>query len=164
VARQGFSPLQYGTLLSLNGLLIVVFEIALTLWLQRFPPVPLLAIGYALTGIGWALTGFAHTLPALAMTVAIWTVAEMIFAPMMGAYVTNLAPERYRGRYHGLHMLTWSIGMLAGPVLGTMMYERSETLLWSACAVSGIVAAALLLMPQRRSREDSVQSPLPERG
>ena len=79
------------------------------------------------------------------MTVVIWTMGEMLFAPMAGAYVTNLAPERSRGRYHGLHMLAWSIGMLVGPVLGTLIYERSETLLWSACALSGVAAAAMLL-------------------
>ena len=144
LAKAGFSPAQYGVLISINGVLIVAFEIALTLWLQRFPAVPLIAIGYALTGIGWALTGFAHTLLALAGTVVVWSLAEMIFAPVMGACVTNLAPEPYRGRYHGLHTLTWSIGMLVGPVLGTMLYARSEALLWSTCAASGALAAVLL--------------------
>jgi len=151
VARGGFTPSQYGVLISLNGLLVVVFEIPLTLWMRRFPPVPLIAIGYALTGVGWGFTGLAHTLPMLALTVAVWTVGEMLFAPMAGAYVTELAPERYRGRYHGLHMLTWSIGMLIGPVLGTFLYERSETLLWGTCAVSGVIAAALLLSPACRA-------------
>lgn len=159
VAREGFTPSQYGVLISLNGLLVVAFEIALTLRMQRFAPVPVIAVGYALTGIGWALTGLAHTLPALAATVVIWTIAEMIFAPMTGAYVTDLAPERYRGRYHGLHMLTWSIGMFVGPVLGTMMYERSETLLWSTCAVSGAVAVALLLVrPAGESRAAAAET------
>jgi MFS family permease len=87
------------------------------------------------------------------------TMAEMIFAPMTGAYVTDLAPERYRGRYHGLHMLTWSIGMFVGPVLGAMMYERSETLLWSTCAASGVVAAALLLVrPAGESRAAAAET------
>jgi MFS family permease len=136
-------------LISLNGVLVVAFEIALTLRLRRLAPVPLIAIGYAFTGIGMALTGIAHSLPALAITVVIWTFAEMVFAPMAGAYVTDLAPERHRGRYHGLQMLTWSIGMFLGPALGTAVYARSETLLWSACAAAGVVSAVLMTRTKR---------------
>ena len=75
---------------------------ALIAWTQRFPPQPLIALGYALTGIGFALTGLADGIPMLALTVVIWTLGEMIYAPVTGAYVTSLAPERYRGRYMGL--------------------------------------------------------------
>lgn len=145
VARAGFSPSQFGLLMSVNGALIVLFEIVLTLWLQRFPPVPVIAVGYALMGVGWALTGLVHTFAGAAVAVAIWTIAEMVFAPMTGAYVTELAPEHCRGRYHGLHMLTYSVGMLAGPMIGTAIYSRSETLLWTACALSGGVSALVLL-------------------
>ena len=159
LARNGYTPSQYGMLMSINGLFVVLFEIALTLWLQRFKHVPVIAIGYALLGIGWALTGFAHTLLALAITVAIWTIAEMIFAPMASAYVTELAPERARGRYHGLHMLTYSIGMLAGPTLGALLYERSEGWLWIGCAVSGVVGAALMSLSKRTPRAS--RSPAP---
>jgi len=150
LARHGFTPSQYGMLMSINGLFVVLFEIALTLRLQRFAHVPVIAIGYALMGIGWALTGFAHTLLAFAITVAIWTIAEMIFAPMASAYITELAPEHARGRYHGLHMLTYSIGMLAGPILGATLYERSEALLWMACGVSGVVGAVVLFVSKIR--------------
>lgn len=145
VAKQGFTASQYGTLISLNGLLIVIFELAITMWTQRLPAQPVIAIGYLLNCIGFAMTGLAHTMPALAATVVVWTVAEMIYAPMTGAYVTDLAPERLRGRYHGTYVMMWSIGMLLGPVIGTAVFERNESMLWIACALSGVVAAAFAL-------------------
>ena len=110
-------------------------------------------------GIGWALTAFAHTLVAFAITVAIWTIAEMIFAPMASAYVTELAPAHARGRYHGLHMLTYSIGMLVGPIAGAMLYERSEGLLWIACAASGMVSAMLMSLSTRSRHEGRSLAP-----
>jgi MFS family permease len=79
-------------------------------------------------------------------TVVIWTMGEMAYAPVTGAYVTNLAPERYRGRYHGMWMLTWSLGMLLGPAMGSWIYSRSPSALWTACALIGSAAVVLPLI------------------
>jgi MFS family permease len=106
---------------------------------------PVIEIGYLLNGIGFGLTGLAHTVPALAATVVVWTTAEMLYSPMGGAHMTQLAPERYRGRYMGLLVTTWSLGMIAGPTLGTILFERHEAVLWSSCAVLGVASAALVM-------------------
>lgn len=146
LTARGFSTATYGMLLSVNGLLIVVFELALTSWTVRFPPPVMIAIGYGLTAIGFSLTGLAETIPALVATVVLWTIGEMVYAPVTGAYVTNLAPERYRGRYHGMWVLTWSIAMVVGPATGTWLYARNPAALWIACAVVGAAGALLPLV------------------
>jgi len=151
VIRAGFTPKVYGALISLNGLMIVLFEIVITARIQRLNPQPVIAIGYALNGIGFALTGFAHTIPMLAGTVVIWTTAEMLYSPMGGAYMLHLAPERYRGRYMGLLFLMWSIGLMIGPTVGSWLFERSETLLWTSCGVVGLISAALALRGYERT-------------
>jgi MFS family permease len=152
IRDHGFSAATYGTLISLNGLLIVVFELAITNWVQRFRPQPIIALGYALQGIGFALTGISTTVPALAATVAVWTFGEMFHSPMAGAYVTQLAPERFRGRYMGLFVLTWSFGMMIGPTAGTRIYAWNPSVLWTACAVLGLTSAALALRSPRNGQ------------
>jgi MFS family permease len=146
IASLGHSPSTYGMLLSVNGALIVVFELALTAWTQKLPAQPLIALGYALNGIGIALMGFATAVPALIGTVIVWTVGEMIYAPVSGAYVSALAPERYRGRYMGLWHSTFSLGMLLGPAIGTWIYGRNPGALWWTCGVIGAIGAALALV------------------
>lgn len=150
VSSLGFSTSTYGMLLSLNGVMIVLFELAITGWTQRFPPPRMIALGYGLSAMGVSLTGLAHTVPALVMTVVLWTTGEMVHASVAGAYVTNLAPERFRGRYHGMWVFTWSIAMLAGPSLGTWIYSRNPDALWLTCAVIGVAAAVLPLVPTKR--------------
>ncbi|MBK5258132.1 MAG: MFS transporter, partial [Thermoanaerobaculia bacterium] len=140
---------QYGLLLSINGVMIVLFELAITQWTQRFDPQRMIAIGYALSAIGFAITGLMTSLAGLALTVVIWTIGEMIYAPVTGAYVTNLAPERYRGRYHGMWVMMWSLGMLVGPALGAFMFERNPALLWIACGVVGTLGASIALIKPR---------------
>lgn len=150
IAKLGYTPSTYGLLISINGVMIVLFELLLTAWTQRFPPQPLIALGYGLTGIGFAMTGIADNLYFLAFTVMIWTLGEMTWAPATGAFVTGLAPERYRGRYMGLWHSTWSAGMLLGPLLGTLIYEKSPNALWVTCLVVGTIAAGLALAAKPR--------------
>jgi MFS family permease len=152
VTREGFSAATYGALLSINGIMIILFELLITARVQRLDPRPVIAIGYALNGIGFGLTGLAHTVPALAATVVIWTAAEILYSPMTGAHMTQLAPERYRGRYMGLFVTAWSLGMVIGPTFGALAFEHHEPILWGSCAVLGFVSAALVLSRPRHAR------------
>jgi MFS family permease len=145
VKSLGFPSRAYGLLISMNGMLIVVFELGITQWTRRLPPRPMIALGYFLAGAGFALTGIARTLPALAATVVIWTLGEMVSSPVASAYAIQLAPERFRGRYLGLVMMMWSFGMVIGPSAGTFVFERNPSALWTACGVLGVIGAGLML-------------------
>ncbi len=148
VRSLGFPSRTYGLLLATNGLLIVLFELAITQWTRRFPQRPIIALGYFLSGAGFALTGMARTVPALAATVVVWTLGEMISSPVAGAYAAQIAPQQYRGRYLGIFMMTWSMGSVIGPPAGTLLFERSPAAIWAVCGVLGVISA--LLMLQRR--------------
>ena len=54
----GFSEKTYGQLISLNGLLIIFFELPITSVTQRYPIRRVMALGFALLGIGLAMSGF----------------------------------------------------------------------------------------------------------
>ena len=151
ITSLGFTPRIYGLLISANGVMIILFELLITNSTQRLRARPVIAIGFLLAGTGFALTGLARTVPALLATVVVWTVGEMISSPLAAAYVAELAPERYRGRYMGLFVLSWSIGMLVGPLLGTWAFAHNRTLLWGGCGLLGAVAASLLLLSSPKS-------------
>lgn len=151
VQAAGFPASTYGLLISLNGVLIVLFELAIIAVVRSMPPRPVIAVGFLLTGIGFALTGVAHTIPMLVITVVIWTMGEMISSPTMSAYVAGLAPERYRGRYMGLWVLTWSVGLMLGPPIGTMLLAHDPAILWGSCGLLGAVAAGIMLIqPEKK--------------
>ncbi len=146
----GYGPRVYGALLSINGVLIITCELLITAFVQRFNVLRVVAAGDFLLGIGFALTGVARSIPLLAATVVLWTVGEMVQSPAAATYVANIAPIKYRGRYMGFYSLAWSIGLMGGSWLGTLVFERSPAVLWSACALLGAIAAALLLVQSRR--------------
>jgi MFS family permease len=150
VTGLGYSAAAYGALISMNGVLIVFFELAITNFVQRFHLLRAIATGYLLAGIGFALTGLAHTIPMLAVTVVIWTCGEMIGMPPASAFVAKIAPERFRGRYMGMLSVAWAIGLLAGPPLGTLLFERNPAALWGACLLLGVISSTTLFLQSRR--------------
>jgi MFS family permease len=109
VMHVGFTPAAYGALLSLNGALVVLFELPLTTVTRRFPVLRVVSLGYLLSGLGLALNAFASTFTGLLACMAIFTLGEMIAMPVSSAYISELAPAHMRGRYMGTYGLTWTV-------------------------------------------------------
>jgi MFS family permease len=161
VRRAGLSNADFGLLLSLNGALVVLFELPLSSITMRRPQRQMIAVGFLLVGLGFALTGVAHSFPALAITVAIWSLGEMVAAPVGYAFVADIAPDHMRGRYQGLFELCFGSGAISGPALGTFLYARGETAFWGLCGALGLLSALLALGV--RHRPAPVPEPIPDR-
>jgi MFS family permease len=154
VRASGYNNAVYGGLIGVNGVVIVVLELVLISFLQRFRTRPVIAVGFLLVGMGFAATMFAHTLLLLALTVLAWTAGEMVAFPTSGVHVANASPTHLRGRYQGAWGMAWSIGMTVGPGVGSWTYQRNTTVLWLACGVLGVVAAAIVAaLPDRAARQ-----------
>jgi MFS family permease len=156
VTESGLSNADYGLLISLNGLAIVLLELPFTSITQRFPAIPTLAVGSVLVGLGFALNAWAESLAALAFTVLIWTIGEIVYAPV-ASYVADIAPVHLRGRYQGAFGLTWGISFMLGPLLGAVFFAWNGDAFWLFCGVLGVLSAGLLLAGSRtpRSRTES---------
>jgi MFS family permease len=152
VQASGLSAADYGFLISLNGVAIVLFELPLVAITQRLPYRPVLVLGSLLVGLGFALNAFANDLPELGFTVLVWTLGEIVYAPVAAAYVADLAPEHLRGRYQGAWGLTWGLAFVLAPGLGAAIFAWSRDGLWLTCGLLGLLAALLLL--ERRPRPD----------
>ena len=149
VRDSGLEDSDYGLLISLNGLAIVFLELPLVSISRRFRAPPVLALGSFLVGLGFAVNAVADDRPELALGVLIWTLGEIVYAPVASAYVADIAPEHLRGRYQGAWGLTWGLAFMLGPALGAAVYEWSPETLWLACGGLGVLAAALLLSGRR---------------
>ncbi len=134
----------FGLLIGWNGLLVVIGELPLTAWTQRFRPQHAMAAGYLLLGVGFALNAAAAGLPILFLAMTIFTIGEMISSPVSSAYVAHLAPSSMRGRYMGTLALTWSMASMIGPPAGVQLFRISPLLLWLTCGALGLLGAVIL--------------------
>jgi MFS family permease len=144
LARRGFTPMVYGSLMSLNGLLIILIELSVTTVTRRWPPLIALAIGLVLNGIGFGAIGIASSIASLAITVVIWTFGEMVYSPVGSAYIADIAPVDLRARYQAGYAFTYSLGLMLAPIGGTQLFGLSPSALWLTCLVLSFAGAALM--------------------
>jgi MFS family permease len=155
-----FSAATYGSLISLNGLLIVLFELPIASVTQRLPRRSVMAVGLLVMGAGFGFIGLAASVFLLALAVTIWTLGEITFMPVAGAYVADVAPEAMRGRYQGAWGMTFASAFVLGPLLGTLLFSVSPAVLWTGCLVVGAVAAVLVLAGRKAPENGDPGSPV----
>jgi len=154
----GLSNAIYGALVSINGAVVVLLEVPLTSLTRRLPARPVMAAGILLASVGFALTGMAGSTVALAATVVLWSLGEILVAPVAAAHVADLAPVRLRGLYMGAYTLSFSLGLTLGPGVGVWLYAQNARALWAVCGILGTLSATLIL---RRGRNASARMGMP---
>ncbi|WP_329374069.1 MFS transporter [Streptomyces sp. NBC_00669] len=143
MGADGYSARQYGLVIALNGLVIVLLQIPLTRALRSRSAAGLLATGSLLMAWGFGATAFAGSVAVYALTVVIWTVGEIVHAPASMSVVADLAPASARGRYQGMFSLSWSAAAFAGPLAGGVTLDHlGRGAVWWGCAAVGTLAGA----------------------
>jgi len=149
ITNSGFSASTYGFLISMNGAMVVLFELPITTITKRFRARRIMALGYALIGAGFCSNVLPRTLPLLILTTCTFTLGEMVAMPVAGAYVADLAPPDRRGLYMGTYGMVWAMAFVAGPSFGLYVYSLKPVVLWSACGILCGAAAVLISLAPR---------------
>ncbi|AIR99125.1 MDR family MFS transporter [Streptomyces glaucescens] len=167
MGEAGFTPAEYGLAIAVNGFLIVVLQIPVTRFIQHRDPRRLLVISSVLAGYGFGLTAFAGSVGAIALTVCVWTLAEIVNAPTQTGIVVRLSPVHGRGRYQGMYTMSWAVAGLVAPLMSGYVIDRyGAAWLWAMCAAVGTVAGlgyALLMrrLPPEEAPERPAAAPAP---
>ncbi|MBL8913960.1 MAG: MFS transporter [Archangium sp.] len=139
---KGLTTEEFGWAMATNGVLIVLLQPFALKWAERFPHARILAMAAALTGIGFGLTTFANSLPLYALSVAVWTLGEIFFAPVNAALVAAMSPTELRGRYQGAFHLTWSLASMVAPLMSSSLLPViGHRTLWFSCLGIGLAVA-----------------------
>ncbi|NJP31446.1 MFS transporter [Micromonospora sp. HSS6-12] len=160
----GLTPTTYGSVIALNGVLIVVGQLFVPRLIRGRSRSHVLALAAVVMGIGFGLTAFAETAWFYGLTVLIWTVGEMLNSPSNATLIAELSPAELRGRYQGVFSLSWQVAGAVAPVLGGLVREQAgNTALWLGCAViGGLMAVAHLVSgPARERRAAALRTATP---
>ncbi|MGP4083291.1 MDR family MFS transporter [Streptomyces sp. KR55] len=142
MGEAGFAPADYGMAIAVNGVLIVALQIPVTRFIEHRDPRRLLVISSLLAGYGFGLTAFAGSVGVFALTVCVWTLAEIVNAPTQTGLVVRLSPVHGRGRYQGMYTMSWSVAALVAPLMSGFVIDRfGAEWLWGLCAAVGTLAA-----------------------
>ncbi len=144
VEMVGFSSAQYGFLLTLNGLLVVVLQYPVIRIMRRFKDTLSLVLGSALFGLGYLVFSWVGSYRLALAAIALLTMGEIIFSPTAAAAVGKMAPSDCRGRYMAFFGSSETIGMAAGLYLGGFLLDSfagRPLIIWGVIASSGFLAA-----------------------
>ncbi|MEV5882569.1 MFS transporter [Streptomyces sp. NPDC052020] len=156
MGEAGFSPADFGMAIAVNGVLIVALQIPVTRFIEHRDPRRLLVVSSLLAGYGFGLTAFAGSVGVFALTVCVWTLAEIVNAPTQTGLVVRLSPARGRGRYQGMYTMSWSVAALVAPLMSGFVIDRfGAAWLWGLCAVIGTAAGAGYAALMRRLPDET---------
>jgi len=140
------SPAFYGTLFTINTLLIVALEVPLNRATAHWPNTWPLFIGCMLFAIGFGALALVSSATGVLVTVVIWTFGEMMLFPAMAAHLGDIAPENRRGAYMGAYSMSLAVALTIGPWLGTQLLAAlGPTGVWASMFGLGALAAALMV-------------------
>jgi MFS family permease len=138
----GYSPDLYGYVIFANGALLMIFQIRAGRVIARRRGMRILARAAMVAALGYGMLAFLHQRLALVLLcVTVWTVGEMMDAPVRNAVVSALAAPGSRVRYLGLVSAALTIGYCIGPWLGGWVLQTAgRQVMWLATAACALVA------------------------
>jgi MFS family permease len=155
-------PSGYGYLLSLNALMVVLFQFAITRRIRSRPQFLMLALGAVLTALGFGLYGFVGDYGGFVVAMALLTVGEMVWVPVGQALVARLAPESMRGRYMAVFGFGWTVAGIFGPLMaGRLMDGGHAEWLWYVSLVFGLASAVTFVYLNAIDRAPALQPAAP---
>lgn len=146
----GYPARLYGLLVSVNGLLIVLFEMAAVERLRPFRRLRVAALGTLVTGLAFSSIGVARHWSWFLLVVIAYTGGEILTSPQKMAFVTDWAPPAQRGRYLSFYQATWSVAVGLNPILFLPLRTRlGDAAFWPLMMLLAAPSALLLLRLDR---------------
>lgn len=155
------SPQWVGVSFALNGLLVGLLQIPITMKTERWPVRRTMMIGAAVLTAGFAILPLGAGLPAggaitmALLSTAIYTIGEMLLMPPQVALMMQRADTGRAGHYLALYNGVWGGRTMLAPLLGNTVYATwGGHAVWLMCALLGAVAMAVQYTAIRQMQFD----------
>lgn len=153
----------YGYIISLNAIIVVLFQFWTTRRLEKYPPMLVMALGTLLFAIGFGMYGLFSSYAWFMIAMVVITIGEMVAIPVASAEVINFAPEEMRGRYSAVYGISWMLPFAVGPYMAGLLIDNYDPkLLWYACAACGTLATLGFLVLHRVRTTEQTEIPAAE--
>ncbi|WP_186646205.1 MFS transporter [Fluviispira vulneris] len=147
LTKRGISTTEYGYLLSVNGLLIIFLQPLLGPYIRNFRPKYVLALSAILIGIGFGMNAFTGTFLYYLVSVAFWSLGEIISAGIVLSIAAKIAPIELKGVYQGTCQMTFTIPQFISPIFGSFILGNfGSTTLWISCFIINVFVAIAYLI------------------
>jgi len=144
VDRIGFLPEQYGLLMSISGVLIIIFQYPISRRINWLGQRKALLIGSLLYGAGFLSFSWVKSFMPAVGSIVILVAGEMLFVPTSYAVIGDISRPEDRAKNMGLLGLCATMGSSFGPLLGGFLLDEFPTkplYIWGPIALPAFLAA-----------------------
>ncbi len=149
ITAAGVPIFWYTVAVSLNGFIVIAFELLLTKLSQRWPAKLTIGLAFALLGTGVAFYGLPIGPAVILAATLIWTLGEIIGGPTIFAYPAVASPGHLRSRYIASFQFVFGLGTAVGPMVGGWLFIRIGHHVWPVLAIGSLIATVLVLFAVR---------------
>ncbi|HMN10928.1 MAG TPA: MFS transporter [Bellilinea sp.] len=158
----------YGFIPMTNGIMVVLFQIPVTVFTKRHDRYWMMALGATLYGVAAFSIILARGFFGFWMAMVIMTIGELILEPTSSTQIANLAPPSMRGRYMSVYGLTYNVAHGISPVVsGALSDKYGPQAMWVYAGSMGMISALIYVTSRRLAdsrREGGVPIPITRMG
>jgi dipeptide/tripeptide permease len=116
-----------GETISHTGYIIMVLQLFVSTFIERFRAMPAFMGGLAIAALGFVVLALAISTPSLVFVgIFLFAIGEMIASPRIQEYITWIAPKEKAGIYMGTNFLAVCIGAMLSGVTYTPLFGHYE--------------------------------------
>jgi len=149
IAASGLPVFWYSAAVSLNGILVILFELPLTKLSQRLPVRPVVIATFALVGLGMATYGLPLVPVVVVTGTLLWTLGEMIGGPRVFAYPAVAAPMALKPYYISAFQFTFGLAGAVGQTVGVSLFAALGHRVWPFLALGSALAVLFAFVALR---------------
>jgi MFS family permease len=159
VHATGLKVFWYTLAVSLNGFIVIAFELLTTKVTQGWPRRIPIALTFVLLGVGVAIYGLPMAPVVIIAGTVVWSIGEIIGGPTVFAYPAIAGPAPLKGRYIGSFQFMFGLGTAVGPLVGGWLFIQLGQAVWPVLAIGPLIATVCALIAVRSQGPAAVASP-----
>lgn len=144
VDRLKFTTEQYGLLLSISSVMVILFQYAVSKRIQPARFRRAIVSACLVYSAGFLSFGWVRAFTPAIITVIVIVTAEMFFMPTALSIVGRISRPGDRGKSMGIYGLCQGLGFSMGPLLGGFLLDRfadNHLYIWGIIALFPLIAA-----------------------
>jgi hypothetical protein len=155
------SPMWAAGIFVTNTVLVVAFQVPVTIWMSRFPRRTALAISGIVLSVSYLgflagmELGHGWAAPVIAGVSVLSTLGEIIYAGNSTALVAATAPDHLIGRALARFQLPTGFGLAVSPAIITALAARGPAALWGSLTAATLLSAGAIARDRKPLKSPS---------
>jgi predicted MFS family arabinose efflux permease len=153
------TELQIGLLLSINGIVIFLFEMPLIGYLEKIKieSTKIILFGSIFMASGFFCLASSNSITALIVSIIFITLGQILLFSFSNTFAFSRATKGYEGRYMALYAMSFSAAQITSPKIGFAIIDSfSYVSNWLFMGFMGLIGVSLYYLLDKNIKEESL--------